>query len=135
MRDEIDLRVEIASSAYVTQSIFEKYMDQVLIPVLESNSNPPGCAKKLTLPFCDNCAAHCSEEILSKLARIGIPVTDYPPHTWHIFQVLDVLLLEVLERAKKYQRRDDSFAVNVDHILGLFRPYEIATTIRTIKSS
>jgi hypothetical protein len=78
VRDGIDLKVEIASLACATQSIFEKYVDQVLVPTVESNRWLPGCAKKPALLFCDNCAAYCSEEILSKLAQYGIIVITYP---------------------------------------------------------
>jgi hypothetical protein len=62
-------------------------------------------------------------------------VITYPPHTSHTFQVLDVLLFGALTGAKKYQRRDDSLASNIDHVLRLFRAYEIAPTSTTIKSS
>jgi hypothetical protein len=70
VRDGVSLRVEPASSASVTQPIFEKYVDQLLIPAVEANRSLPGCAKKQGLPFCDN-GAHCCEEVLSKLADMG----------------------------------------------------------------
>jgi predicted transcriptional regulator len=39
--DSIDLKVEIASSPYVTQAIFNKYIDEVLIPAIISNRGLP----------------------------------------------------------------------------------------------
>jgi hypothetical protein len=56
--------------------------------------------KTWALLFCDNYAAHCFDEVLSKLARHGIRVMTYPPHTSHIFQVQDVPLFEVLKQVK-----------------------------------
>jgi hypothetical protein len=101
VRAGIDLSVEISSSAYVMQAIFEKYVDQVLVPAVGSNRSLPGCANKPALLFCDNCAAHCSDDVLTKLARHRILVITCPPHTSFVFQVLDILLFRVLKRAKK----------------------------------
>jgi hypothetical protein len=135
VRDGIDLKIEIASSPYVTQAIFEKYIDEVLVPAVVANCDLDGCTDKPSILFCDNCSAHCSEDILKKLARHGILVITYPPHTSHLFQVLDVLLFGVLKRAKKYQRRDDTLRKDVDHVLRLFRAYEQATPSTTIRAS
>jgi hypothetical protein len=79
------------------------------------------------------CSAHCSDEVLGKLGMCGILVITYPPHTSHIFQVLDVLLLGILKKAKRYQRHDDTLRREVDHVLRLFRAYEQATTSATIR--
>jgi hypothetical protein len=92
----------------MTEPIFGNYVDQVLIPAVQSNRSLSGCPKQPASLFCDNCAAHCYEEALRKLAQHGILVITYPLHTWHIFQVLDVLLFRVLKPAKKYQRRNNS---------------------------
>jgi hypothetical protein len=135
LRDGIDLNVEIASSPSVTQVIFNKYIDEVLIPAVISNGGLPGCIDKPAILFCDNCSAHCSDEVLGKLTRGWILVIPYSPHTSHIFQVLDVLLFRILKKAKKYPRRDDTARREVDHVLRLFRAYEQATSSVTIKAS
>jgi hypothetical protein len=119
----------------VNAEIFERYIDAVLIPAVESNRELEGCRNKPAILFCDNCKTHCSEELLKKLARHGILVLTYPPHTSHVFQVLDVLLFGILKRAKKFERRDDRLAPEVDHILRLFRAYEKATTSTTMRMS
>jgi hypothetical protein len=106
-RDGIDLTIQIAKSAHVTKEIFESYVYTVLIPAVESNRTLKGCNSKPAISFCDNCSIHCTEDILKKLVCHGVIVLTYPPHTYHIFQVLDVLLFGVLKRAKNHQRRDD----------------------------
>jgi transposase len=132
--DDVDLKVEIASSPYVTQAIFNKYINEVLIPAVISNRGLPRCKDKPVILFCDNCSAHCSDEVLGKLAKCGILVIADPPHTSHIFQVLDVLLFGILKKAKKYQRRDDTLRREVDHVLRLFRAYEQATASTKIRA-
>jgi hypothetical protein len=51
VRDSIDFKVEIASSPYVTQAIFNNYIDEVLIPVVISNRGLPGCKNKPAILF------------------------------------------------------------------------------------
>jgi hypothetical protein len=67
-----------------------------------------------------NIIRHRSNSMLKKLARHGVFVLTYPPHPSHIFQFLDVLLSGLVKRSKKYQIRDDTFPIHVDHILRLF---------------
>jgi hypothetical protein len=62
-------------------------------------------------------------------------VLAYPPYTFHIVQMLDVLLFEVLRRAKKNQDGDDERRAQVDHFLGLFYAYEQAITSATVRPS
>jgi hypothetical protein len=133
--DGIDLKVEIASSPYVTQAIFNKYIDEVLIPAVILDRGLPGCKDKPAILFSDNRSVHCSNELLGNLTRCGILVITYPPHTSHIFQVLDVLLFGILKKVKKYHRRDHTLRREVNHVLRLFRAYEQATASMTIKAS
>jgi hypothetical protein len=55
MREDIDLQIEIGSSAYVTQEILNKYIDEVVIPAIISNRDLAGCNGKsavlLTVPM------------------------------------------------------------------------------------
>jgi hypothetical protein len=116
-RGGIDLKIQIAKSAYVAKEIFESYDDTVLIPAVESNRTLKGCNNKLAILFCDNCSAHCTEDIWKKLACHGVIVLTYPPHTSHIFQVSDVLLFGVFKPAEKHQRRDDEHPAGLDAFL------------------
>jgi hypothetical protein len=58
-----------------------------------------------------------------------------PPHTAHIFQVLDVLLFGILKQAKEYQRRDDTLPRDVDHVLRLFSECEQVIASTTNRAS
>jgi hypothetical protein len=98
VRDGIDRKVEIASPPDLTQAIFNKYIDERLIPAVISNRGLPGCKDKPAILFCNNCSAHCSDEVLGKLVGCGILVIAYTPHTSHIFQVFDVLLFGILKK-------------------------------------
>jgi hypothetical protein len=131
IRNGINLQTEIAHSPYVTSEIFERYIDSVLIPAVGANRELPGCTKKPAILFCDNCSADMSAPVLQKLAHHRVPVITYPTDTSHIFQVLDVLLLGLLKRSKKFQMRDNGLDAHMDHILRLFRAYETVTASTT----
>jgi hypothetical protein len=73
--------------------------------------------------------------MLEKLARHAVLVLAYPPHTSYIFQVLDALLFGRVKRSRKYQIRDDTLPIHVDHILRLFRAYEAAMASTTIRAA
>jgi hypothetical protein len=84
--------MEIRDSPYVTRDVFFEYLRDVLVPTVESNRQLSGCQAKPAILFCDNCSSHCRDEVLQELARHGIFMITYPPHSSQIFQVLDVLL-------------------------------------------
>ena len=73
--------------------------------------------------------------ILKEFAEQGVVVVTYPPHTSHIFQVLDVLLFGRLKSAKKYLPRNDGAPLQIDHLVRIFKAYEMVTTSSTIRAS
>jgi hypothetical protein len=101
---------------------------------VENNRQLPGCQEKPSVIFCDNCSCHCSDDVLRDLATHGILLMTYPPHSSHIFQVLDVLLFGRLKSAK-YLARDPNLSPQVDHAMRVFRAYEQATTSTTVQGS
>jgi hypothetical protein len=83
---------QIAESLYVTKQLFLEYVRNAVIPLIESNRELPRYQGKLAIVFCDNCSCHCSDDTLQELANHEIILIAYPPHTSHLFQVLDVPL-------------------------------------------
>jgi hypothetical protein len=135
IREGVDARMKIQPSPYVTKEIFLEYVREVFLPTVEQKRLLPGCHGKPAILFCDNCTCHCSADVLQDLSSHGILLITYPPHSSHIFQVLDVLLFGRLKSAKKYLRRDTSQVPIVDHVMRVFRAYEQAMTTTTIRSS
>jgi hypothetical protein len=135
VRDHVDLMIEIRQPAYATADLFRRYIEEIFFPALAANREMPGCRDKLAILFCDNCSIHCSEILLREFAEKGVVVVTYPPHTSHIFQVLDVLLFGRLKSAKKYIPRNDADASGIDHLVRIFKAYEMVTTSTTIRAS
>jgi hypothetical protein len=66
---------------------------------------------------------------MKELANHNILPITCPAHTSHIFQALGTLLFAQLKAIQKQLSRDLSFGCNLDHIMPIFRAYEL-TTIR-----
>jgi hypothetical protein len=133
--ENIDLKLEIRQVPSVDAELFNQYLKIIFIPTFAANRELPGCANKPAILFCDNCASHCSVEILRERARNGILVLTYPPHTPHLFQVLDVLLFGRLKVFKKYLPKDNNEGHEIDHILRIFPTCEAVTTSMMILAS
>jgi hypothetical protein len=57
------------------------------------------------------------------------------PHTSHPFQVLDLLLFGRLKAAKKYISRVHADPTDTDHLVRIFKPYELVSTSTTVRDS
>jgi hypothetical protein len=126
VRDGTDLNIELASSPFVIQHIVNTYVDEVVILIAISNRELTGCKEKLAVSLGDDSSAHCSDEVLDKLARRWIFVITFPPRTSHAFQILDVLSFGIPKQAKKDRRRDDNLRREGDHVIRLFTAREQA---------
>ena len=69
------------------------------------------------------------------MAENNIIVITYPPHTSHVFQVLDKLLFGVLKKHKKYIPKNDDIQPLIDHMYRIFHAYELSSCSTTIRSS
>jgi hypothetical protein len=127
--------MKIAQYPYVTKELFLEYPRNVVIPSIENNWELLRCQGKPTIIFCANCSCCCSDDILQELANYAIILITYPPHTSHLFQVLDELLFGRLKSAKRYLARDDNLNPHMNHTFRVFRAHEITTTSTTVRSS
>jgi hypothetical protein len=134
IRRDIDIMMEIREPAYATAEIFRRYIETVFFPGIAANRKLPGCRNKPAILFCDNCACHCSEDILIEFARHGVLVLSSPPDTSNLLQVLDPLLFSRLKSAKKSLPRNDQASASIDHIIRIFKADETVTTSTIVRS-
>ena len=135
IRRNIDLIIKIRTSSYMTKEIFNEHIVNRFIPQVESDRNLQGCEEKPAILFFDNCSSHIDENLFKLLANHNILVITYPPHTSHIFQVLDRLLFGVLKTKKRYIPKNSDIPSKNDHLYRVFRAYEMSTCSTTIRSS
>jgi hypothetical protein len=63
----------------------------------------------------------------------GVLLVIYRPHSFQIFQVLEVLLFRRLKTAKKYLIQDIAISPQLGHVMCVFRANEQATTSSTVR--
>jgi hypothetical protein len=134
-RDHIDPIIEVRQTADATAELFHRYNTEVFFPALETNRQLPGCENKLSILCCDNCSIHCQDQLLKGFTERGVAVITYPPHTSHLFQVLDLLLFGRLKAAQKYIPRADADPTDTDHLVRIFKAYELVTTSTRVRVS
>jgi hypothetical protein len=135
VRDHIDLIIEARQPAYATVELFYRYIAEVALPALETNRQLTSCENMLCILFCDHCSIHCQDQLLKEFAERGVAVITYPLHTSNLFQVLDLLLFGRLKAAKKYIPRVDADPTDTDHIVKIFKAYELVMTSTTGRDS
>jgi hypothetical protein len=131
VRDHIDLIIEMRHPAHAAAKCFQRYIMEAFFPALEVNRQLPGCENKLCILFCDNCLLHGQDQLLKEFAERRVTVITCPPHTSHLCQGIDLLLFGRLKAAKKYIPRADEDPTDTDHLVGIFKAYEMVTTSTT----
>jgi hypothetical protein len=73
--------------------------------------------------------------LLKEFAERGVADITYPHHTSHLFQVLDLLLFGRLKAVKKYILTADADPTDTNHLVRIFKAYELVATSTTIRVS
>jgi transposase len=135
IEEGVDLKVQIARSAYVDANIFCNYLRDVMIPKIEELRETNGITNEPAVLLIDNCSAHTSTEVIELLSHHRVKVITFPPHTTGIFQMLDLVFFGVFKRFKKHLARDSSIPMMADHAMRMFRACESAGASSTVRGS
>jgi hypothetical protein len=73
--------------------------------------------------------------LLKEFVERGVAAITYPPQTSHLFQIFDLLLFGRLKAAQTYIPRADADPTDTDHLLRIFKAYELVTTSTTVSAS
>lgn len=80
-------------NSYMTNEIFRKWFEEVYLPATEEQRK-----KGIKLLVLDNFSAHVELDFLLELARRNnVYVVGLPPHSTHMLQPLDVLIMQALK--------------------------------------
>jgi hypothetical protein len=120
---DIDIMIDIREPAGATAEIFLRYVEPVFFPAIVDNRKLSGCRNKSAILFCDNCARHCSEDMLIEFIPHCVLVLSYRPDPSNLFQVLDLRLLIRLKSTKKYLPRSHWEPASIHHIIQIFKAH------------
>jgi hypothetical protein len=131
----IDLKIKIVPSTYINEAIFYEYIVQTFIPyVICIRAMFPKINHQAILQM-DNLRAHCSERILQTLRKNKIVAITYPPHTSHVFQVLDLSVFGIMKIRMMENLKIEGQTAEALHTLKLFRSFDYATASTLVQSS
>jgi hypothetical protein len=133
-RDRIDLQIEISPLPYVNAEIFERYVDTILVPAVEANRQLPGCDKTSHFVLRQLFSLHVESNVREVSTACGscslVPVS-YVTYISSSGRII----VQPCQAIQKYQICDDTLPIDVDHILRLFRAYEVAMASTTIRAA
>jgi hypothetical protein len=135
IREGTDLQLFIARSPYFTESLFYNYINDVFIPFVLKRRDSHNCPNQHAILFMDNLFAHCSDRTLQLLSQHNIRVISFPPHSTHIFQMLDLVVFGVMKHYKSTLKKANNIHPVADHLHRAFRAFELATVSSTIRAS
>jgi hypothetical protein len=134
VRENVDLSIEVRKPAYMTTVLFEWYICNKFLYIVESERKGCNPDEKPAVLFFDNCRSHCSPELLRITAEAWVIVITYPPHTSQVFQVLDRVVFANIKSEKRKIRRDSELIPAVDRARRILAAYEHCTGSETVRS-
>ena len=135
VRNGIDAIIYPKDTAYVNETSFKYYLENVLIPFISEQRKIPRLKDKKAILLMDNFGAHCTNEILNLLTTNNILAITFPPHTSNIFQMLDLTIFGAMKTRMKHVSCKFQFAKEVEHAYRLLRSFEEVTCSGAIRSS
>ena len=135
VREDIDLKISISNSPYVTKEIFYEYITKVFLPYVSSQRSIDGFSNEFAVLLMDNHSTHCDPEILEILAKNRVIVITFPPHTSNIFQMLDLVIFGALKNVKKGLTPKETLNEVAALTEKIFRAYEQVTTSTNVRAS
>jgi hypothetical protein len=94
----VDFVLQKRSKPYVSATLFLKYIDRIFIPYLTDlrvTEKIEACEAVLLM---DNCSCYVFDDFIELLSRARVKIIIFAHHTTHIFQMLDVVFFEALEK-------------------------------------
>ncbi|OHT08942.1 hypothetical protein TRFO_22367 [Tritrichomonas foetus] len=135
IRENYDLKTLHVKSAYMNEEIFYYYISEILVPYVNNKRENLKIKKEKAVLLMDNLSSHISDRVMEELSPNNIYIITFPPHTSHIFQVLDVSIFGILKNYLKSLPHKASLHVQVDLCWRTFRAFELATCSTTIRSA
>ena len=127
IRDMEDAMFRSSSSSYITREIFVEYIRKVLFTYINKIREDPIYTNEVAVLLCDNLSAHIDNELKEELARMNIRLVTFPPHTSHIFQMLDLVIFGAFKAYKSGIKTKFAKGSQVDIFIKNLKALELAT--------
>jgi hypothetical protein len=99
-RDGQDFLILFNDASYATRPIFKEYVKEVVFTHFNTARETMHPDDFAGLLLRDHCSSHIDEEVVVMLARETIRLVTFPPHTFYLFQPLDLVTIAAFKREK-----------------------------------
>ena len=139
IRKNVDLHLKIVPSAYVTKEVFYEYLDTIFIFIpfvrMQRIRIRISMHTEKDVLLMDNFSSHCSQRIMDLLGNLNIQVITFPPHTTHIFQMLDLVTFGIMKTKMPQYKTSKDLSPAAEHIYKLYKAFEEATVSSSVRAA
>jgi hypothetical protein len=135
IRKDIDLHLKIVDSAYVTEEVFYDYIETIFIPIVRRQRKKYSMENEKAVLLMDNFTSHCSDRIMSLLTNENIQVLTFPPHTSHVFQMLDLVTFGIMKTKARSYRLTKALSPAAEHVYKMYKAFEDATVSSSVRAA
>jgi hypothetical protein len=94
----VDFVLRQRSKPYVSRMFFLEYINTIFVPYLNKLRESEEFEACEAVILMDNCSPHVLDDIVAILISVRVRIIIFAPHTTQIFQMLDVVLFDVLKK-------------------------------------
>jgi hypothetical protein len=119
----------------MNEQTFYDYLETQFVPYVQNLRAKLVQPNQRGILFMDNLYSPCSGRCLQIIADNNILVISFPPHTSHVFQMLDLVIFGAMKKHKASIEKNRDLNPSADLIFRVFRALELATCSTTIRAS
>lgn len=127
LRNDTDIIIRYSETGYATKDIFQEWITKKFIPFVNATRIELKLENEDGILLCDNCTSHISDNIKQILAQNRIKLISFPPHSSHLFQMLDLVTFGIMKHAKSTIKTPFDRGTQADVIYRDLKAFEIAT--------
>lgn len=127
LREGTDVIIRYSESGFINVEIFEDWINNFFIPFVNSTRNELKLQNEEAILLCDNCNSHISRNVKLVLAQNRIKLISFPPHTSHLFQMLDLVTFGVMKHSQSTMKTPFDRGTQADVIYRNLKAFETAT--------
>ena len=130
-----EINVTYKSSQYMNEELFYQYTQDEIIPYITRKRESLQLPHTKAVLMMDNCSLHCSQRILNLLTENGILCITFPPHTSHIFQMLDLVTFPVMKSVYRTMKHTSNLNPAADSLYRSIAALQTALLPKTVRGA
>jgi hypothetical protein len=130
-----EVNIIVQKSSYMNEELFINYITTQFIPHVFILRLQHMRYNQRAILFMDNLRSHCSERILQELGRKNILAISFPPHTSHLFQMLDLPTFGLMKSKLKETHLLAKLHPSADHLVRTLQSLKHACISSSVRAA